>query len=196
MGDEAGHDGADVGSEGRATVEAEPADPQEHRAEDDVGDVVWAVGKTIGCAVSGALAEHEGVGKGGGAGGDVDWSSTSEVETTHLEGPAVGVPGPAGNRIVDDGGPDEDEDHAWEHATTVSCRADGECGPAGMSVFFIPSSHNAAGAGKNSRDGREHALVDSEQDLWELGASWGWGTEDVPESDRLHVTDVAAAVAE
>lgn len=128
VGDEAGHDGADVSSKGRTTVEAEPADPQEHRAEDDVGDVVWAVWETSCCAVTGALAKHQRVGECSSAGRDMDWSSTSEVKATEHERPAIGVPGPAGDRIVDNGGPDEDEDNTWEHATTVSSRADGKCG--------------------------------------------------------------------
>lgn len=39
-------------------------------------------------------------------------STTGEVETTHDINPSVRVPGPASDRIVDDRGPYEHEDHA------------------------------------------------------------------------------------
>lgn len=64
VGDDAGHDGAQVSSEGRAAVEAEPANPQEHGSEDDVGHVVRSVRETGGLGVASSLAEHERVGEG------------------------------------------------------------------------------------------------------------------------------------
>lgn len=112
MGDDTGHDGTQVSGEGTAAVEAEPADPEEHGTQDDVGDVMGPVGEAVDVVVAGALAEHQGVGQGGGARGDVDGRTAGEIETAELEGPAVGVPGPVGDGVVDDGGPDEDEDQA------------------------------------------------------------------------------------
>lgn len=58
------HHCANVHGEGRATVEAEPADPEEDRAENDVGYIMRTVGKTVVVVVASALAEHEGVGQG------------------------------------------------------------------------------------------------------------------------------------
>lgn len=67
MGDHASHYGAQVTSEGAATVEAEPADPEEDCSQYDVGDIVRAVGEAVDLGVTCALAQHQGVGEGGGA---------------------------------------------------------------------------------------------------------------------------------
>lgn len=128
VGDEAGHDGADVHAQGGTTVEAEPADPEEDGADDDVCDAVGAVGQAVVLVVAGALAEHDAVGEGAGAGGDVDGAASGEVVRGELEEPAVGVPGPVGDGVVDDGGPDEHEDDGGEHATTVGDGTDSEGG--------------------------------------------------------------------
>jgi hypothetical protein len=120
------HDGTEVDTEGRATVEAEPANPQEDGADDDVGDVVGSPGHTGVLGVASALAEHDGVGKGSGAGGDMDGTATGIVEGAEGEEPAAGVPGPVGDGVIDDGGPDEDEDEGGEDATTVSNSTNGE----------------------------------------------------------------------
>lgn len=111
--DEAGHDSADVGSKSRATVESEPANPQEDRAEDDVSNVVRTVWESSSRAISRALAEHDGVCEGSSTRRDVDGCSASEVEATHEEGPAVGVPCPAGDGVVDYSRPDENENQTW-----------------------------------------------------------------------------------
>lgn len=74
VGDEASHDCADVGSQRRSTVESEPADPKEHRAENDVCHVMWAVRKAVGGRIAGTLSEHKGVSQGSSARGLVDIS--------------------------------------------------------------------------------------------------------------------------
>lgn len=140
MGDNAGHDGAQVGGERTAAVEAEPANPEEDGAKDDVGDVVRTVGQAAGVVVAGALAEHQRVGQGGSARRDVDGRTTSKVEAAHLEGPAVGVPGPVGDGVVDDGGPDEDEDQTGQQAAAVSSGSDSKGGTVGASHGFFPSA--------------------------------------------------------
>lgn len=53
--------------------------------------------------------------------------SAGEVETAHAVYPARGVPGPASDGVVDDGGPDEHVDDAGEHPTAFSDCTDGEC---------------------------------------------------------------------
>lgn len=128
VGDETSHDGANVHAQGGTTVEAEPADPEEHGADDDVCDAVRAVGQAVVLVVAGALAEHDAVGEGAGARGDVDGAASGEVVRGELEEPAVGVPGPVGDGVVDDGGPDEHEDDGGEHAATVGDGTDGEGG--------------------------------------------------------------------
>lgn len=126
--DDASHDRAHVSSEGATTVEAEPSNPEEHDTEDNVGHIVRTVWKTASVVVSRALTKHQAVCEGCRTRGDVDGSSTSEIETAQLEDPSRGIPGPASNWIVDDGRPDEDEDNAGEQAASVSCGADGESG--------------------------------------------------------------------
>lgn len=131
VGDDAGHDGTEIRGQGGATVEAEPSDPEEDGAEDDVGDVVRSVRETGGFGIAGTLAEHDGEGEGGGTRRDVDGGTASEVETAKLERPTVRVPRPVGDGVVHDGGPDEDEDDAGQDAGAIYSSADGEGGTLG-----------------------------------------------------------------
>lgn len=119
VGDNSGHDGAEVSTQGRTGVESEPSDPEEDGTDNDVGDIVRAVVELVSPMTT-TLAEHQGVGESGGTGGNVHGSTTSEVETTELEHPTGCVPGPAGNGVVDDGGPDEHKDDARKHAAALS----------------------------------------------------------------------------
>jgi hypothetical protein len=121
MGNHARHDRTHVCSERGAAVEAEPADPEEDRAEHDVRDVVRTVRQSTHIVVSPPLAQHDGVGESSSAGRDVDWCATGEVQAAHFEGPACGVPGPASDGVVDYGAPDEHEDYAGQHAASVCC---------------------------------------------------------------------------
>lgn len=135
LGDDASHDTTEVSREGGTTVEAEPADPEEDCAEDNVGDVVGTVVELVG-AVAATLSEHEGVGEGSGAGRDMDGSSSGEIETTHVEDPAGRVPRPARKRIVDDGGPDKHEDDARKHAAALSSGTNGEGNTGNRELVF------------------------------------------------------------
>ena len=79
----------------------------------------------------------------------MDGSSTSEIKTTELIGPTRWVPCPAGNRVVDDGAPDEHKDYTREQACAVDGGTNGESGS----------------------DCCEHALIDGEEDVRYLGAA-------------------------
>lgn len=83
------------------------------------------VGETLS-AIPTTLAKVHGDGEGGGSRDNVDRGSSCKVETSKDEGPAVGVPGPAGDRVVDDGGPDEDEDKNGAKTATLSDGTDSE----------------------------------------------------------------------
>jgi hypothetical protein len=120
--------------------------------------------------VPSTLAQHDGVRQGGRARRDVHGGSSSKVEAAHLEHPALGVPGPASNRVVDDRRPDEHEDDTGQHAAALSDGADGQ----------------------RHRDGGEHALVDGEQQVGDPGGADGRRGQDVAEADVLKVTDVLA----
>jgi len=52
--------------------------------------------------------------------------AAGKVETTEDKNPAIGVPCPAGNGIVHNGGPDEDKHDARKHASPFSGGADGQ----------------------------------------------------------------------
>lgn len=126
VGHVAGHDSADVHAESGTAVEAEPADPEEDGAEHDVGDVVRTVREAVVARVAGALAEHQGVGESASSRGDVDRTATGKVVAGEVEQPAVAVPGPVGDGVVDDGGPEKHEDHGGEDTAAISDGADGE----------------------------------------------------------------------
>ncbi|RUS33986.1 hypothetical protein BC938DRAFT_482980 [Jimgerdemannia flammicorona] len=79
IGNEAGHGSADATGFGGAAIEAEPAEPQEGGAEDDVRHIV---GLELIVFVTCALTEDKGVCEGGSAGTDVDGSAAGEVETS------------------------------------------------------------------------------------------------------------------
>ena len=143
VGDVASEDGLEVHAERGTTVEAEPTNPQEDGAENNVSDVVRAVRKTVVLVVASALAEHQRVGKSASARGNVDGTATSKVVAGQVVQPAVAVPCPVCDRVVDNGGPDEDEDEGGQNATTVRNGTNG----------------------KGWRDGGEHALVEHEQNV-------------------------------
>lgn len=112
----AGHGSTEVGTEGRTTVETQPTEPKEDSSQCDKGDVV---GTEVEHHLLVTATEDPGVGEGGSSGSDFDGATAGIVEDTVLETPAVGVPGPAGERAVHKGGPAEGEDHAWYNATSL-----------------------------------------------------------------------------
>jgi hypothetical protein len=101
----------------------------------------------------------------------MDWGSTSEVKTSHLENPSRSVPCPACNWIVDDCTPDEHEDDGRKHATALRDSSDS----------------------KRNRDGSEHALVDGEQQIGDLRRTDGGSTEDISETNVFHITNIFAS---
>lgn len=63
-------------------------------------------------------SENHRVGEGRHSGYDFDGTSTSIVENTPLESPAVDIPNPACYGAVDNGSPEEDENHHRDKSTT------------------------------------------------------------------------------
>lgn len=51
---------------------------------------------------------------------DLDGSTSSIVQNTVFEGPSIDVPHPAGDRAVNDGGPDEGKNHGGNETTSLS----------------------------------------------------------------------------
>lgn len=81
VGHDASRSGTDVRRQSTTTVETEPTEPEEDRSENNVGSVVGLVGEFFS-SITGTFSEVDGNGKCGGTRGDMDWSSTREVETT------------------------------------------------------------------------------------------------------------------
>jgi hypothetical protein len=100
----------------------------------------------------------------------VDGSTSSKVETTHLEGPPSRIPGPAGDRVIDNGSPDEDEDDTGTQTGAVHGCTDSQ----------------------SWGNGREHALVNSEEQVWNLCAPDGRLSKDVSETNVLKIADIGS----
>lgn len=193
--DDAGHDGTQVGPEGTAAVEAEPAEPQEHCAENDVRDVVRSVWQPVVFAVPRASSKHQGVGERRGARGDVDGRTTGKVETSELVGPSVGVPGPVGNRVVDDCRPDKHKDNGGEHSAAISCGTDSEGRTVSVRLcqhFRFPKAFLLRNTRSDIRDGSEHALEQAEQQVRDLCASHTGLAQHIHETKVGQITDKGA----
>ena len=119
VGNDASLNSAEVGRKSRSTIETEPAEPEEHCSKDDVGCVVRLVRKTFS-AIAAALAEVNRNSQGGSTRANVNRSSSSKIETSKNVRPSVGVPCPAGKRIVDNGCPNENKNEGGSQTTTFS----------------------------------------------------------------------------
>ncbi len=95
------------------------------------------------------------------------WASYSEIKTGKVEKPTICVPGPAGNRTVDNGSPAECEDHRWQNATALERSANDEL----------------------YGTGTEEHLVEAKDDLWEQSGARGWSSHDILQSEVFHVAD-------
>ena len=83
-----------------------------------------------------ASAKHQTVSQGSETGSDFDWPSSGIIEYAIVEGPTVNVPDPAGEGTIDDGGPEPQEDHQGDDATTFSDGASGDGGSHGTELHL------------------------------------------------------------
>jgi len=97
----------------------------------------------------------------------VDRGTSSEIKTSHKVRPTVSVPGPASNGIIDDGGPDEDKDNHRKNTSTLG------------------SSTNS----KSRGNGSKHALVNSKDQIGDLGTANRGIAKDTSEEGVIKVTD-------
>lgn len=91
-----------------ATIETEPAEPNEDSADEDDRHVVWFV--VVLLTILLALAKNKSVSKASGPGRDVNRPSSGKVKGAQLEEPSVGVPSPVGNWAVADSTPTKAKD--------------------------------------------------------------------------------------
>ena len=118
-----------------------------------------------------ALAQHDGVGESCTSRGNMHGGSTSEIKSSHLEHPTRRVPCPACNWVINDCRPNEHEDHTRKHTATLS------------------NSSNS----KSNSDSSEHALVNGEKEVRDLGGPNGWCCKDISEPNVLQIADVLAS---
>lgn len=133
------------------------------------------VGQLLG-SVTATLAEPERDGEGAGTRGHVDGASAGEVEHAPLEAPAVGVPGPAGDGVVDERGPDEDEDQRGKDPAAFGEAAEREDRRDGREPGGVRWS--ALGGIREETRGDSHHLVQGVAEGRDLGAADGRKFED------------------
>lgn len=156
---------ADSGVESRATVESEPAKPDQDGSKVDESGVVRFT--VVWLANTLALAKHEGICQTCPAGSNVDGSTASIVKLRQVEKPSVRVPGPGGNRAVDDGSPAEGKDQTGQDATALKRTSDQDL----------------------DGDSAEEQLVKAEDDLGDVCVARRWRCRDIPETEVGHVAD-------
>ncbi|KAI6761597.1 hypothetical protein HG531_002150 [Fusarium graminearum] len=149
-----------------ASIEAKPPDPEEDGSSHDMSSIVWAVVELMG-SVTTALAQHHGVGQSSTSRSNVHRGTSGKVQATHLVGPAIRVPSPTCDGVVDDSGPHEDEDDAGEHPATLG-----------------------DGSGSESYgQGREHALIHGKHHVREMRRAHRRTSQDIAEAKVGQVTD-------
>lgn len=82
-------------------------------------------------------AEDHGVSKSGHARADFDGPSASVIHDTIFEAPAINVPCPAGDRTVNEGSPEEDEDHERKDSTSFGDGSSNDGGGRGAELHLV-----------------------------------------------------------
>lgn len=100
-------------------------------------------------------------------------TATGIIERRKLEEPTIGVPGPAGNRTVDDSAPAEGEDKRRKDATT-----------------FKGTSNNDLDCTSS-----KEKLVETEDDFRQDGTARGWCSGNVSQTEVGQVADERARSA-
>lgn len=158
---------------GRTTVESKPAKPEENGAKDGGGDRVrlehWeALALGIGVV---SLSANKSIGKGTGTRRHVDGATSGIVKATKDSDPASCAPGPAGDGSVDNGHPDEEEDHHRAETGT----------------FVSTANHD------HTSDGGEHALVKAKENIRDKRNHAG-GAEHIHETKVVEFTEEGATI--
>ena len=120
-----------------------------------------------------ALAEHNGICQSRPTTSLVNGPTTGKVERGEVEQPAIGVPGPASNRAVYDGSPEEAEDKGWQDTTTLERSTDNDL----------------------DGTGAEEELVQAEDDLGKIGRAGRRSNPDIAHTKIGHVTNEGTSSA-
>ncbi len=92
-----------------------------------------------------ASAKDQRVGQSGHTGDDFDRATTSVVEDSIVESPPVDIPRPAGDGAVDQGRPEEHEDHERKDSTTFGDGSSGDGGSGGTELQLRSRVSNVMG---------------------------------------------------
>ena len=133
-----------------------------------------------------ALAQHVRVSQSSSSRGNMNRCSAGKVEATHLEDPTRGVPGPAGDGIVDKGRPNEHVDDARQHASTLCYCTNGKSNTGIRSALMKVDAEDEIYV----RDSGEHALVHTEHQVRNSRASNRWSTKDIHQTKVVKISDV------
>ena len=156
-----------VRAERRAGIEAEPAEPEERRAEHRHRQIVREHCRP---AVAAALAEQDAERETGDTGEDVDDEAARKVERAELREEAA-APDPVRHRVVDEDGPEQDEERERAELHALRERTRDE----------------------RRRDDGEHALERDERELGNRAVLENVHA-DVREAELLKAADEAADV--
>ncbi len=107
LGRHEGVGGQFIRPEGASRIEPEPAEPQERAAQDGERQVVRTERLFV---VADPFAQHQRHDQGGNARTHMDDDSAGKIEGAQLSHPAAHPPDPVGQRIIDQGGPEDRQD--------------------------------------------------------------------------------------
>jgi hypothetical protein len=145
-------------------------------------------------SISSSLSEIDRNSQSSSSGGDMDGSSTSEVESSQDERPPVGVPCPASDRVVYERRPDEDENGNGPQVCALSEGTDSNHGARKAKEEEIPVSGGDRLAEVNMediRDGRKHELVNTKDDGRNFCAPNGGLLEDTPQTKVFYISAIS-----
>jgi len=177
----ASHDSPQVGTERRTAVETKPPEPQQDRPERDERDVVWA---EVQHHLLLSASQNHRVGQCRQTRADFDGPAAGVIEHTVLVTPPVDVPRPAGNGTVNEGRPEEDEDHHGDQTTSFGDGAHNDCGRGGAELHLIHVSKRVPSGKEESR-----YLIETIQQIRNQRRTRAGCTEDVHETEVLQVPD-------
>ena len=154
---------------------------------------MWAVVEFLR-AVTPTLSEHVRVGEGSAAGSNMDRSAAGEIEAVVRINPSLWVPGPAGDRVIDNCGPDEHVNDAGQYATPLSNGANGESDTGDQSTRVSLTGLVCRRVDGDLRDTSEHALVNGEEQIGNARSANTGPGEDTLEAEVVECTDKWASV--
>lgn len=160
VGVEGGHHGTDSGVKRRSTIETEPSEPDENGTKKYKSWVMGFVVYPLTLVVT--LSKNESVSQRSPTTGDVDRASSSKIEGWQVVQPAIGVPCPACDWAVNNGGPEEGKDQRWKDAATLEGASNHDLDSAGAEQHLIEAEDDLGDvdrAGRGSGDNVLHAEV-------------------------------------